>query len=119
MLKHFKVTGLTAFVLFAGLSGSALGADDPAQRFVDRLAGVEISASAPTAAADPSNPAQAFLDRLAGWSAPTSPVAETASSGDAATAFVNRLAGIQPIPEAKTADLKLASNEAGTLASGR
>jgi hypothetical protein len=92
-----KLSGFSAFLFSTALSAAAFGADDPAQRFIDRLSGAETFstvASARVAGDGASNPAKSFLDRLAGIQTPASEPTGTAVSGDPARAFIDRLAGV-------------------------
>ena len=114
-----KLFGFSAFLFSTALSAGAFGADNPGQRFIDRLAGTESLAAvaSPRVGDDAGDPAQSFLDRLAGKQAPASQPAGIAASGDPARDFVDRLAGV-PASPAK-ADTKLAdgNNSAPRLTS--
>ena len=103
-----KLSGFSAFLFSTALSAGAFGADNPGQRFIDRLAGTESFAAVASERVtdDAGNPAQSFLDRLAGKQAPASRPSGIAVARDPARDFVDRLAGV-PASSAK-ADTRLA-----------
>jgi hypothetical protein len=101
-----KLSGVSAFLLSTTLSAAALGAgaDDPAHRFIDRIAGEGSysAVSSPSIAGDrTSDPARSFLERLAGIQTPAPEPAGTVDPGDPARDFVDRLAGVPTVSTQK------------------
>lgn len=122
MTKLSKLSGFSVFLVSTVLSAAAFGAgaDDPSQRFIDRLAGKESSSAIEsTSVADDvtSNPAQSFLDRLAGKQTPASEPSDIADAGNPARDFIDRLAGVPVTPAKKDARIVEADDSARRLTS--
>jgi hypothetical protein len=94
-----KLLGFSTFLMSTTLSVAALGAgaDDPAQRFIDRIIGQPSYsvANSPSVTGDrASDPAAAFLDRWAGKQTPFPKPTGVIDWGDPARDFIDRIAGV-------------------------